>query len=75
MILCLLGFCFSAGCDSQQTAPGAYAQTPDPIYISKDPTACKSISVDCAIHNTEYFHWAAFSDSTGCGCKASRATY
>ncbi len=68
MILCLVSLYFCMGCDEPDLV-----FTPNDIYVSKDPAACRSITVDCEIHNTDpklQYRWFAFSDESGCGCRA-----
>lgn len=64
MILCLFGMILSAGCSWIPLTE------PTQIVVSKDPTACQSIKIDCSIHEKDNGgSWWPYSDSTGCGCK------
>jgi hypothetical protein len=48
MLLCIFGTLLSAGCIGFKQDP-VQRMT---IVVSNDPTACKSIKIDCSIHNS-----------------------
>jgi hypothetical protein len=63
MIICLFGMIISAGCDAVPFTK------PSKIVVSKDPTACKSINIECSIYEKEGGTWVPYRDGTGCGCE------
>jgi hypothetical protein len=66
MIICLAGMILSQGCSD---ARSPYQE--DIYVVSKDPIACRSMNIDCSGYNSMKVRFVPYSNSTGCGCKAT----